>query len=277
MAVATDRLRKAPERPLGNRCYIDPEHFEAELERLWTSGWFCVAFAQDVPQPGDVAPVGLGRRPLLLVRDREGRLRVFWNVCRHRGMVLVTEPGHCPGVIRCPYHSWSYALDGTLKATPHVGGPGRNTDPAIDRDGLGLVEVRTAEWLGCVFVDLGGRAPPFAEFITPLAGRWADFAGRQLVPGGSDCRFTLEVRCNWKLAVENYCESYHLPWVHPGLNSYSRLEDHYDILGATFAGQGTRAYRPLLADDGRRLPGFTDLPEQWREGAEYVALIPTCC
>ncbi|MEZ5863030.1 MAG: aromatic ring-hydroxylating dioxygenase subunit alpha [Geminicoccaceae bacterium] len=274
MAVAVERLKEAGRVPLGNRCYTDPAFFEAELDRVWGGGWCCIGFAADVPEPGHVALVRLGRRPLLLARDRDGRLRVFWNVCRHRGMTLVEAPARLKGVIRCPYHSWCYALDGALRTTPHVGGPGRSSDPAIDRATLGLIEARSAEWLGCVFVDLSGTALPFAEHIAPLARRWADFADRPLFAGGADCRFDLEVESNWKLAVENYCESYHLPWVHPGLNSYSRLEDHYDIIEPGCSGQGTRAYRPMLAADGGRLPRFADLASQWDEGAEYAALYP---
>jgi choline monooxygenase len=275
MAVARDGApRTVMARPLGNRAYADAGFFAAELASVWDGGWCCLGFSHEVPAPGHVRPMELGGKPLLMVRDHDGTLRVFWNVCRHRGMQLIEAPGRLPGVIRCPYHSWCYALDGALKVTPHVGGPGLNTDPAIDRAALGLMPVRAAEWQGCVFVDLSGAAPPFADFIAPLAERWADFAGRQLYPGGADCSFTLEVACNWKLAVENFCESYHLPWVHPGLNSYSRLEDHYAILGKSFAGQGTLAYRPLLAADGGRLPRFSDLPAAWDEGAEYVALYP---
>ena len=275
MAVALEVGREtAPVTPLGNRAYTDPAFFAAELDRLWATSWICLGFAHEVPEPGHVRPVSLGGKPLLLVRDHQGTLRVFWNVCRHRGMQLVSAPERLGGVIRCPYHSWCYALDGALKVTPHVGGPGLNTDPAIDRAALGLLPVRTAEWLGCVFVDLSGIAPPFAEHIAPLARRWADFADRPLHAGGADCSFALEVETNWKLAVENYCESYHLPWVHPGLNSYSRLEDHYTIIEAGFAGQGTLAYRPILAPDGGRLPAFAGLPGQWDEGAEYVALYP---
>jgi len=261
-------------RPLGNRAYVDPGFFASELAAVWSDDWFCLAFAHEVPEPGHVQPVQVGQKPLLLVRDHDGRLRVFWNVCRHRGMILIQEPARLPGVLRCPYHSWCYALDGKLKVTPHVGGPGINTDASIVRSALGLIEVRSAEWLGCVFVDLSGTAKAFAEHIGPLAQRWAEFAERPLYAGGADCSFTLEVGCNWKLAVENYCESYHLPWVHPGLNSYSRLEDHYTIAEQGFAGQGTLAYRPMLSSDGRRLPAFEHLSERWSEGAEYVALYP---
>lgn len=274
MALALEVDQKPAVRPLGNGTYTNPAFFAAELRQVWANGWFCLGFAHEVPDPGCVKPVDVAGWPLLLVRDHDSRLRVLWNVCRHRGMTLVDAPTRLSGVLRCPYHSWCYGLDGKLKVTPHVGGPGQSTTPGIDREALGLIGVRSAQWLGCVFVNLSGTAEPFADFIAPLAHRWADFADRLLHAGDADCRFTLEVRANWKLAVENYSESYHLPWVHPGLNSYSRLEDHYDIIADGFAGQGTLAYRPILGAYGRRLPRFAALPEKWDEGAEYVALYP---
>jgi phenylpropionate dioxygenase-like ring-hydroxylating dioxygenase large terminal subunit len=86
---------------------------------------------------------------------------------------------------------------------------------------------------------------------------------------------TFDVACNWKLAVENYCESYHLPWVHPGLNAYSRLEDHYHIEApGAFSGQGTLVYRPMITADDRRFPDFAALTGKWQSGAEYIALYP---
>ncbi len=137
-------------------------------------------------------------------------------------------PRKIEGAIRCPYHSWCYSTEGKLVSTPHVGGPGHNTHAAIDKDTLGLIEVRSHIWFDTVFINIDGTAAPFEEVHADLIARWADF-DQPMYHGGADSTFTLEVKTNWKLAVENYCESYHLPWVHPGLNSYSRLEDHYNI------------------------------------------------
>ncbi|HEX6143649.1 MAG TPA: aromatic ring-hydroxylating dioxygenase subunit alpha [Geminicoccaceae bacterium] len=262
-------------RGLPNACYADPAMFEREKARVFATTWTCIASGRAVPAPGDALPVDHLGIPLLLLRDKAGALRVFHNVCSHRGMVLVSEPTRCRSVIRCPYHSWCYNLDGSLKATPHVGGPGHNAHPALDRRQLGLKPVRSAVWLDLVFVDLSGTAPDFEDHVRPLRARWHDFADRDLHHPGPIGSFTLDVRCNWKLAVENYCESYHLPWVHPGLNSYSRLEDHYTIVEpGAFSGQGTRIYNPLLGQSGRRFPSFPDLPEVWDQAAEYIALYP---
>jgi phenylpropionate dioxygenase-like ring-hydroxylating dioxygenase large terminal subunit len=260
-------------RGLPNAHYACPETFRAEAARVLHRGWACVGLGADVPNPGDASPIDFLGAPLLLVRDHQGALKLYQNVCRHRGMILVAEKKNFGGVIRCPYHSWCYSLDGKLRATPHAGGPGVNVTESIDRDATGLVPVRMGVFLDAVFADLSGEAEPFEEFVAPLAERWGDFADRPLFHGGADSRFTLDVACNWKLAVENYCESYHLPWVHPGLNSYSRLEDHYNIVAPRcFSGQGTTVYAPALGDAA--FPDFPGLPSKWDTAAEYVALYP---
>ena len=264
----------AKARGLPNSCYVDPVAFAQESRALFFEGWAGVGFAHQVPEPGDVFPINFLGAPLLLARDRSGAVRLFENVCRHRGMILVEAPRKIEGAIRCPYHSWCYGLDGRLVSTPHVGGPGRNIHPDIDREALGLIEVPSTVWLGVVFANLSGDAPPFHEAHGELIARWGEF-DQPLHHGGPESSFTLEVRCNWKLAVENYCESYHLPWVHPGLNSYSRLEDHYNIVEyGRYSGQGTFVYRPQLSEDGRRFGDFPDLSDKWEQGAEYVTLFP---
>ncbi len=262
-------------RGLPNACYTDPALFEAEKQAVFAANWACVGFGKDVPAGGDVRPVGFLGTPLLMVRDGEGALRVFQNVCRHRGMILVDKPARLAGPIRCPYHSWCYDLTGRLRATPHVGGPGKPSHPAIVKSELGLVEVRSAVFMDMVFVNLSGAAPQFEDYVAPLAARWAAFAGQTLHHGGPDCSVAFELRTNWKLAAENYCESYHLPWVHPGLNSYSRLEDHYNIAEPqAFSGQGSEVYNPQLDPGGRRFPSFPGLSAKWDHAAEYVTLYP---
>ncbi|MEM6945344.1 MAG: aromatic ring-hydroxylating dioxygenase subunit alpha, partial [Pseudomonadota bacterium] len=258
---------------LPNALYTDQSVADMERSAVFFASWAAIGFAHDVAAPGDVKPLTFLGQPLLMTRDREGELHVFLNVCRHRGMKLVQEGANLRRVIRCPYHSWCYELDGRLRTTPHVGGPGRNRHDCIDRENLGLIEVRSAVWLGTVFVNLDGKAPPFEDYAAVAKARWAEF-DRDYHFGGADSSFTLEVQTNWKLAVENYCESYHLPWVHPGLNSYSRLEDHYHIEESGFSGQGTMVYRPMLSEDGRRFPVIPGLSEKWDEGAEYIALYP---
>jgi len=156
-----------------------------------------------------------------------------------------------------------------------VGGAGHNTHDAIIKDDLGLNEVRSHIWRDVVFINISGTAAPFEEVHADLMARWAEF-DQPMFHGGADSVFQLDVNTNYKLAVENYCESYHLPWVHPGLNSYSRLEDHYNINEyGRYSGQGTLVYKQFTGDDGQpAFPDFKGLSDKWNEGAEYIAVYP---
>ncbi len=259
---------------LPNEHYIDPAIFAEEKQSVLFANWSGIGFGKDVPEPGDARPIDFLGMPLLVVRDRDGSIGVFQNTCRHRGMILIDKPQKIRGAIRCPYHSWCYGWDGQLRATPHVGGPGQNTHDNIQMDKLGLFRVRSYVWRDVIFVNVDGNAPAFEEAHGSLMQRWAEF-DQQLHHGGESASLRLDVKTNWKLAVENYCESYHLPWVHPGLNSYSRLEDHYNIeLRGQYSGQGTLVYRQLKGPEGETFPDFEGLGAQWDEGAEYVAFYP---
>ena len=259
---------------LPNAHYIDPAVFAEERDALLFGQWAGLAVAADVPEAGDAKPITFMGMPLLLLRDRNDQVRVFQNTCRHRGMILVEEPRKIEGAIRCPYHSWCYSTEGKLVSTPHVGGPGRNTHPDVDRATLGLIEIRSHIWRDVVWVNVDGQAPEFEVAMKPVMDRWAKFE-RPLYHGGADSKFVLSVKSNWKLAVENYCESYHLPWVHPGLNSYSRLEDHYNIeeYGA-YSGQGTLVYRQLEGTNGAKFTDFEGLDAKWDTAAEYISVYP---
>lgn len=259
---------------LPNAHYTDPATIARENRAALEHQWAALAVGADVPENGDAKPIEFLGQPLLLLRDDTGAVRVFFNICRHRGMILVDAPRKIEGAIRCPYHSWCYAKDGRLVATPHVGGPGQNQHEGIERTTLGLKEVRSHIWRDVVFINLSGDAPDFETQHQAALTRWAEFE-KPLYHGGEDSRFTLDVNTNWKLAVENYCESYHLPWVHPGLNSYSRLEDHYHIEEEQkFSGQGTLVYRQLKDEKGQSFPNFDRLSQTWDTAAEYIALYP---
>jgi phenylpropionate dioxygenase-like ring-hydroxylating dioxygenase large terminal subunit len=265
----TQPIEKA--RGLPAKLYHLPDSLDLERERLFHRGWALIGFAKDVPEKGDAKPIDFLGAPLLLVRDHENQVKVFENVCRHRGMILVEEEKNFQGVIRCPYHSWCYSLDGQLRATPHVGGPGINRTDSIDPTDMGLLEVRTGRFMDMVFVNVSGAAEPFEEWIAPLRNRLSDFVDQPLYPAGG---FQLDIRANWKLIVENNAESYHLPWVHPGLNSYSRLEDHYCFSEARrYSGQGSLVYNPQL-DPHLAFPDFEGLPDTWDTSSEYPCVFP---
>lgn len=261
-------------RGLPNEHYTSASVFEREKRAVLFANWSGVGFGKDVPNPGDAKPISFLGMPLLLVRSQEGEINVFQNTCRHRGMILVDEPMNIRKVIRCPYHSWCYDLNGELKTTPHVGGPGQNTHEEICPNDLSLFKIRSYVWHDVVFVNIDGLAEPFETRHKDLMLRWQEFA-QPAYHGGPTSSFELDVNTNWKLAVENYCESYHLPWVHPGLNSYSRLEDHYHIEEPhQYSGQGTLVYQQLNNDNGEHFPDFQNLSTHWNKGAEYIAVYP---
>ena len=176
----------AQAKALPNEAYVDPDFLAYERERLFEAGWACIGFGKDVPHPGDVVPRDLMGLPLILLRNQQGEIRVFHNVCSHRGVELVAEPCHVTTVLRCPYHSWAYDLEGRLKATPFIGGPGVNRCEGFDKSGHGLKPVRTAVWFDMVFVNVDGKAQEFSDYIAPLAERWSMFDGSLIRHGGAE-------------------------------------------------------------------------------------------
>ncbi len=248
--------------------FHDPEVYALEQERIFARTWVCVGAEDDLPRVGDVMPVEVAGRPLFLVRDESGYLRCFHNICSHRGALLVTEAGRRK-VVACPYHSWTYALDGTLLKTPHICGQGIHDSPSLDKSLHGLKPVRCATWARLIFVNLDPLAPSLDEELAPLAERWAayDFS---LLRFGSSEDFLLPA--NWKLAIENYVERYHLPWVHPSLNGFSGIDRSYEIFGRLFVGVGSRKVTPPRPHGP--LPIFPNLPSDAFERGEYPSLFP---
>lgn len=272
--LAVDRPT-AEARGLPNAAYTSEAYFNFERDRLFAKTWSVVGIAQDIPTPGDVKPVSLMGIPLVMLRDRSGTVRVFHNVCSHRGLELVSAPCRVSAALRCPYHSWSYDLRGKLIATPDIGGVGKHSCPKFDKSLHGLKAVPTAVWLGMVFVNISGDAPDFESHMAPLTERWADYDFARLRHGGSDSTWSLELKCNWKLGVENHCDAYHLPWVHPALAGISSPSVRYEIKDeGPYAGQASRAYLPNGKSCDRNFPVFPGLDAAGIDRAEYVSLFP---
>jgi choline monooxygenase len=263
---------------LPNQAYTSPEFLEFERENVLGKSWAGLWFASDLPKKGYVKPTNFMGLPLVILRNKEDEIKVFHNVCSHRGMLLVHEEMEVQGAIRCKYHSWSYNLDGELKGTPHLGGIGEQKIVGFDHCQHGLKPVRSAVWMDTIFINLSGDAEPFEQYIKPLTDQWQTFMGKtgydRMRTAVNGKGLQIEIKSNWKLAVENYCESYHLPWIHPSLNTYSKLEDHYHIMiEDDFGGQGSNAYR-LYDQAGTALPRFPEWPEEKLEQAEYVSFYP---
>ncbi len=264
---------------LPNECYTSKEYTLIERKKLFEDKWIVIGVASSLPNIGDARPIDLLGMPILIVRTKNNQIKVFHNICSHRGVKLVREPGKIKNVIRCPYHSWSYNLDGELIATPHIGGMDIHQSPEFEKSKSNLKEIRSYIWLDLIMININNNEISFEDYIKPLSERWEKFwpiKDRDLIYHADDYGyFKLDAKCNWKFAIENYCESYHLPWVHPGLNSYSKLEDHYHIQGLPnrFAGQGTVVYNPRFKGS-EKFPCFPNWPKNKENVAEYVALFP---
>ncbi|MEM1311587.1 MAG: aromatic ring-hydroxylating dioxygenase subunit alpha, partial [Cyanobacteria bacterium P01_H01_bin.153] len=214
-------LRDYRQPGLSAEAYTADLYLQRERETVFSRYWVCVGLASDAPNPGDVYPTEVVGMPIVLVRDRAGTLRAFHNICSHRGLQLVDQPCNIKGNLRCPYHSWTYRYDGSLTQTPHFGGYYKNTYEGFDRASKGLQPIRCEQWLDLVFVNLSGDAPPLEDYLQPVSDRWSAYELGLLRRESREVGLTCSA--NWKLAVENFSESYHLSWVHPALNSCSRM------------------------------------------------------
>ena len=264
---------------LPNECYVNEEYAKIERKKLFENKWVVIGVASSLTNIGDAKTFDLLGIPLIILKDKNNKIRVFHNVCSHRGYKLLQKSCKIKNVIRCPYHSWSYDTEGKLVATPHLGGMNKHNSVKFDKSKSNLKEVKSYVWLDLIFVNIGNNEISFEKYIKPLSDRWEKFwpkKDRQLMVHSDDYGyFKINAKCNWKFAIENYCESYHLPWVHPGLNSYSKIEDHYHIQGLPnrFAGQGTTVYNPRLKGKEKFL-SFPNWPKNKEHIAEYVALFP---
>ncbi len=212
LALATPDV--SPPAPLARAmpawAYSHPELPRLELERVLLPSWQIVCHVNSIPRPGDYMTFELGPESVIVLRGRDGVIRAFHNACRHRGARILDGAGNCPGPVTCPYHGWSYRHDGSL-----VGVPIRDSFPGLDRGQFGLHEVRLDTLLGFVFVALRGDPPPLAEAWGPLLAELAPYRIEEMVPLGPITEEVWDV--DWKLAMDNYLESYHVPIGHPGL------------------------------------------------------------
>jgi choline monooxygenase len=223
---AVDAIRKPIEQACGlpGSAYTTDEFFRLEQQKLFARTWMCLAFASDVPKPGDAIPLMAAGIPLILVRDSAGSIRVFHNVCRHRAAMMVTEPCSNLKQFSCPYHAWAYDLDGRLKSTPYFDGTKEgNRSGGLDLAALGLTPVRAAVWHHWVFINLDSNAAPFAEHIRPLEEL---IDGADLSATRVGHREDWAWNANWKMQNDNW-ETYHHIWVHK--NVFTKMSDDLDL------------------------------------------------
>lgn len=244
------------QRSLAQRYLVDPGIFRSEAVLL-SGTWLAVALASSVPH--GTTPVEIEGHRLLAIRDGDGHLRVFNNVCRHRGTTLCEEATPGRNRIVCPYHGWSYELDGSLARAPNMDGV-----EGFAAEDYSLVEVESAIWQGILFVrfEATGERRPLSEHLGPLTETVAPWRIEDLEVVGEQ---RYEVNTNWKLLFQNYSECYHCPTLHPPLNRLTPFRDSENLFDdGPILGGPMRLRDPegSMTTTGRRcavpLPGLGD-------------------
>ncbi len=256
---------------LPRAAFLSDEWLALEQERVFGRNWVFAGAAAEIPEPGDMKPVEIAGAPLVMVRDATGIVRGFHNFCRHRGAQIVAKPG-AGKVFKCPYHLWTYGLDGKLRSRPHF--VGANQHERFEDGGgprLDLVPVRTEVWNGCTFVNLDGTAPSVEQWLAPLTRRTAAYDFSAIRWAG---KIEFDIAANWKLVYENYMEGYHVFALHPGLLKFAPMnirwsgewDEHVFYNDYVFAqpeagrGQGLPTYPGLGGEDANRGLWFLAFP-----------------
>lgn len=253
------------------RFYTDPSIFSREMERFFFGMWIGAGRATDIPAPGDFFLREVVGQSVVVTRGEDRYVRAFYNTCRHRGTKFCTEDhGHFTGRIQCPYHLWTYRLDGTLANAPHM-----SEVPHFRKEEHSLGTVACEVWDGHVFLNFATRPAPLAAQLATLPAKFAPWRMQDLQRGE---RIVYELATNWKLILLNYSECLHCPNVHPVLNQLSHyLSGENEPLQPTYMG-GRMDLRPgvdtMSMDGVCRRAYLPDVGEEDRRRVYYYALFP---
>ncbi len=263
-----DTLRQMREQCLGKNqslpaaCYTSQAMLELERETIFANGWVCLGHSDEIPSPGDYFTTRLLDEPLVVVRDDECRVRVLSNVCRHRGMRLAQGAGNTSR-FRCPYHAWTYQLDGQLRNAPLMAG-------AVKKSECRLPQVTSTCWGGFVFANLNPDAEPLAPQLAELA---ADLTNYHIAQRHHLQTFEEVWSCNWKCLVENFMDGYHLSVVHPKSLKPLTPTNLCKKFSAGRAYTGYNAHYPGSAPE--RHGAHPDLTEQERRQSRLFCIYPS--
>ncbi|MEY2518690.1 MAG: glycine betaine catabolism [Verrucomicrobiota bacterium] len=232
---ATSAFRKtadtftADAKTLPQRYFISPEIFAEEEEKIFSAQWVLVGHQSQIAKAGDYFVREVAGESVIVVHDQKDTLHAFYNVCRHRWTRLCEEQSGHSAAIQCPYHAWTYGLDGRLIGAPHM-----DEVPEFDKTQYALHGVNLAVWEGFIFVNLDDNPNSLEEWFAPLAGKFSHW---NLAKLRSAKRVEYNVRANWKLIFENYSECYHCPGVHPMLSKVSPYDSaENDLTEGPFLG-----------------------------------------
>src|SRR5688572_2511435 len=262
-----------PPKTLPAWVYCNEDFHELEKEKLFAPAWQIVCHASELSKPGDYVTFEFFNRRGFVIRDDGGELRAFHNVCAHRAHALVAgERGTCAKVLTCPYHGWTYHLDGRNRS---ISAP--DTFPQFDRSKFGLKPIELEVFSGFVFVRFEGGGDSVATRMAPHTAELAHYKIADMVP--LDDLWVKDVDIDWKNLVENYVEDYHFPMGHPGLSAL--MEPHYDrevMPGGTMRLSHQMREKPLKSWSAERyarfLPVIEHLPENMRRRWTYLGLFP---
>ena len=220
---------------LPSKSYTDNEFWEKECNTVLSNGWLFVGFVHELTKPGDVLPIFIAGKPMLLVKNENNKITAFHNVCSHRCLKLVSEKKNVGKLIRCPYHSWSYDLEGNLKSAPHIGGINQHKPKGFNFKNHGLKPIRIHIWHDWIFINLNGKAKKFEEYAKPLFSKFKNIDFDKIIYAT-----TLDfgkINTNWKFLIENFIEPYHVQFVHKTTTNQP-LKDHYTIVDGVCYGSG---------------------------------------
>ncbi len=271
-ANVIDALRLATDKPFEQARAMPPEVYNSqafldlELKHIFAQDWFCVGRAGSLSKPGDYLTCELAGQPIMVVRDKDGSVKAQSNVCLHRMSTLLEGKGHAKSIV-CPYHAWTYNLDGSLRGAPAMR---KNED--FCKDAYSLPSVRCEEWLGWVFVTLNDNASPVATQLSEV---------ERLVSGYDMTNYTETFfeehvwDTNWKVLAENFMESYHLPVCHAGtIGGLSKLDEMICP-----PGHDAFNYHTILKDDSLRIamahPSNDRLEGDARRTTYLLAIYPS--
>ena len=249
--------------------YVSDEFYQDEVNRIFTQQWLGIGRSDLADQPGEYITLSITGVPVIIVRDSDNQLRAYANSCRHRGAQLLQGSGQCR-LIRCPFHSWSYGLDGLLKGAPHLDGI-----EDFKLEDYGLIEFSVKTYAGFTFLCMADQPPPFEQFIGDFDNYHNAWPLDSLV---TTRRREFTVDCNWKAFLDVFNEYYHLQYVHKdSINDLYKKPDPADKTNGSFATQfgsteGTGALLKTQQDSA--LPPMPGLPEREAGGARYTWLFP---
>lgn len=252
--------------------FVSQDIFRAELEKIFYERWICAGRSEQIETNGSYFLYEIGEESVIVLRDHTGVVRAFYNVCRHRGTQICQEPsGKFARTIQCPYHAWTYALDGRL-----LGVPDALEIPELNKADYPLHSVSICEWDGFMYINLSKNPTPFAQELGPvLDGR---FEAWQIGKLRAARRIEYDVAANWKLIVQNYSECYHCPLIHPALN---QLSPHRSGVDTLIEGSVLGGYMELTAGAHSMSVGgnvcaapLENLAAQDHERVHYYSLFP---